>query len=95
VPYILLNYILGISRLRFRDHLIGLVGMTPTAAMYVYVGKVAGDIAVLTSGAAAPKGPAYYALLTGGLIATIAATALVTRAAKRALQRSVGAVRTP
>jgi uncharacterized membrane protein YdjX (TVP38/TMEM64 family) len=95
VPYVLLNYVLGISHLRFRDYLIGLIGMTPTAAMYVYVGKVAGDIAVLATGAATPRGPAYYTLLTVGLIATIAATVLVTRAAKRALQQSVGPIRTP
>jgi uncharacterized membrane protein YdjX (TVP38/TMEM64 family) len=89
VPYTLLNYVLGISRLRFRDHLVGLLGMTPVAAMYVYAGKVAGDFAVLASGAAAPRGAAYYVLLTAGLAATVVATVLVTRAAKRALQQSV------
>jgi uncharacterized membrane protein YdjX (TVP38/TMEM64 family) len=90
IPYTLLNYVLGISRLRFRDHLIGLLGMTPVAAMYVYAGKVAGDFALLASGAAAPRGTTYYILVTTGLIATVAATVLVTRAAKRALLRSVG-----
>jgi uncharacterized membrane protein YdjX (TVP38/TMEM64 family) len=95
VPYVLLNYVLGISRLPFRDHAIGLLGMTPTAAMYVYAGKVAGDLAVLASGAAAPKGAAYYVLLTSGLIATVVATVLVTRAARRALQQSVDAVKAP
>jgi uncharacterized membrane protein YdjX (TVP38/TMEM64 family) len=95
VPYVLLNYVLGISRLPFRDHSIGLIGMIPTASMYVYAGKVAGDLAVLASGAAAPKGTAYYVMLTGGLAATIVATVLVTRAAKRALQQSVDTVKTP
>jgi enamine deaminase RidA (YjgF/YER057c/UK114 family) len=45
VPYILLNYVLGVSRLRFRDYVGGLAGMLPTIAMYVYAGKVAGDLA--------------------------------------------------
>ena len=89
VPYVLFNYVLGISRLPFRAHLIGLVGMIPTAAMYVYAGKVAGDIAVLASGDAAPKGTSYYLLLTFGLIATVVATVMVTRTAKKALQQSV------
>jgi uncharacterized membrane protein YdjX (TVP38/TMEM64 family) len=89
VPYVLLNYVLGVSRLRFRDHLVGLLGMLPVAAMYVYAGKVAGDLAVLASGAAAPRGTIYYVMLTAGLVATVAATILVTRAAKRALQLSV------
>ena len=95
VPYVLLNYVLGITRLRFRDHLIGLWGMLPTAAMYVYAGKVAGDLAVLATGAAAPRGPAYYALLTFGLVATVIATVLVTRAAKRAVQASAASHQSP
>ena len=95
VPYVLLNYVLGISRLPFRDHAIGLVGMIPTASMYVYAGKVAGDLAALASGAASPRGTAYYVLLTSGLVATILATVLVTRAAKRALRQSVDALKTP
>jgi uncharacterized membrane protein YdjX (TVP38/TMEM64 family) len=93
VPYVLLNYVLGISRLPFRDHLIGLAGMTPTAAMYVYTGKVAGDVALLASGAAPARGASYYALLATGLVATVIATIMVTRAAKRALQQSVGTLK--
>jgi uncharacterized membrane protein YdjX (TVP38/TMEM64 family) len=89
VPYVLFNYVLGISRLPFRAHLIGLAGMIPTAAMYVYAGKVAGDLAVLASGDATPKGTSYYVLLGFGLIATVVATVMVTRAAKKALQQSV------
>jgi len=86
VPFVLLNYVLGVSRISLRDHFVGLVGMIPTAAMYVYAGKVAGDLAVLASGAPVQRGPAYYVLLTFGLIATVLATVLVTRAAKRALE---------
>jgi uncharacterized membrane protein YdjX (TVP38/TMEM64 family) len=95
VPYVLLNYVLGISRLPFRAHLIGLMGMIPTAALYVYAGKVTGDLVSLASGATAPKGPAYYVLLSVGLVATVLATVLVTRAAKRALQQSFVTVKTP
>jgi uncharacterized membrane protein YdjX (TVP38/TMEM64 family) len=89
VPYVLLNYILGITRVRLRDHLLGLVGMTPPAAMYVYTGKLAGDIAALVAGVAPPRGSAYYALLSAGLGATVLATALVTRAARRSLVQAI------
>ena len=85
VPFVLLNYVLGVSRITLRDHFIGMCGMVPTAAMYVYAGKVAGDLTALATGARAPEGAAYYLLLTLGLVATVAATVLVTRAAKRAL----------
>lgn len=88
VPFVLLNYVLGVSRIRLRDHFIGLCGMVPTAAMYVYAGKVAGDLTALATGAGTPRGTPYYVLLTLGLIATIAATVLVTRAAKRALHHA-------
>ena len=89
VPFILLNYVLGISRVRFRDYLGGLAGMIPVVVMYVYAGKVAGDFASLASGVAAPRGAAYYALIALGLAATIVATVLLTRAAQRAVQQRV------
>jgi uncharacterized membrane protein YdjX (TVP38/TMEM64 family) len=88
VPFVLLNYVLGVSRISLRDHFVGLCGMIPTAAMYVYAGKVAGDLAALAAGAGTPKGMAYYVLLTFGLAATVAATWLVTRAARRALENA-------
>jgi uncharacterized membrane protein YdjX (TVP38/TMEM64 family) len=88
VPFVLLNYVLGVSRIRLRDHFVGLCGMVPTAAMYVYAGKVAGDLTALATGAARPRGTGYYLLLSLGLIATIAATLLVTRAARRALREA-------
>lgn len=90
IPYVLLNYVLGVSRLRLRDHLIGIVGMTPPAAMYVYAGKLAGDLAALAAGATPPRGTAYYAMLASGFVATVVATVLVTRAARRALRSSIG-----
>ena len=84
VPFVLLNYVLGISRITLRDYMIGLTGMLPAVAAYVYAGKVAGDLASLASGAATPRGTTYYVLLTVGLAATVVATILITRAAARA-----------
>ena len=86
VPYVLLNYILGISRVRFRDYMLGLAGMLPIVAVYVYAGKVAGDLATLAAGASAPRGATYYWLLALGLASTALATVLVTRAAARAVE---------
>jgi uncharacterized membrane protein YdjX (TVP38/TMEM64 family) len=86
VPFSLLNYVLGISRVRFRDYMLGLCGMVPAASMYVYAGKVAGDLASVASGAAPPRGPLYYAVLIVGLAATIVATVLLARASARAVE---------
>ncbi len=53
VPYVLLNYALGLSRVRFRDFLVACVGMVPAIVMYAYYGKVVGDQACGRRGAAA------------------------------------------
>jgi uncharacterized membrane protein YdjX (TVP38/TMEM64 family) len=85
VPYNLLNYALALSGARYRDFLIASVGMLPAIVLYVYYGKVAGDVAALAAGLAPPRGVEYYVLLAVGLVATVIATTLVTRAARRAM----------
>ena len=91
VSYVLLNYVLGISRVRFRDYFAGSIGMLPTATAYVYVGKVIGDIASVAGGAALARGPLWYGAVIGGLVVTIVASVLVARAASR----QVSGVRVP
>lgn len=90
VPYTLLNYALGLSRVRFRDYIAGTIGMVPAVTMYVYSGKVAGDLATLASGAAAPRDRTYYVMVSLGLAATIGVTIYITRLARRAIQESIG-----
>jgi uncharacterized membrane protein YdjX (TVP38/TMEM64 family) len=85
-PFNLLNYGLGLTRVRFVDYVIASVGMLPGTLLYVYSGKIAGDVAALTAGAAPAKGPAYWAVLGAGLAATVVVTTLVTRTARRALR---------
>ncbi|MFN2428255.1 MAG: FAD-containing oxidoreductase [Candidatus Binatia bacterium] len=84
-PFTLLNYALGLTRVRYADFLVASVGMLPGTLLYVYYGKLAGDVAALAGGAAVQKDAGYYAVLALGLLATIAVTAVVTRTARRAL----------
>ncbi len=86
VPYVLVNYAFGLSRVRFRDFLIACVGMIPAIVMYTYYGKVVGDVAKIAAGVAPPRGPEYYILLGVGLAATVAATMAIARAARRAIE---------
>jgi uncharacterized membrane protein YdjX (TVP38/TMEM64 family) len=86
VPYVLLNYALGFSRVRVRDFLVACFGMIPTIVMYTYYGRVVGDVAKIAAGVAPPRGPEYYVLLVVGLIATVIATMAITRAARRAIE---------
>jgi uncharacterized membrane protein YdjX (TVP38/TMEM64 family) len=86
VPYVLLNYALGLSRVRVRDFLVACFGMIPTIVMYAYYGRVVGDVAKIAAGVAPPRGREYYVLLVVGLIATFIATMAITRAARRAIE---------
>ena len=85
VPFVQLNYALVLSGVRYRDYVLATVGMWPTILVYVYYGKVVGDVAKLAAGVAPDRGPEYYVLLVVGLIATVVATTMVTRAAKKAM----------
>ncbi len=90
-PFTLLNYALGLTRVRFVDFVVASIGMLPGTLLFVYYGKLAGDVAALAGGAAdAPKGTGYYAVLALGLAATIAVTAVVTRIARKALAEATG-----
>jgi uncharacterized membrane protein YdjX (TVP38/TMEM64 family) len=84
-PFALLNYVLGVTQIAFRDFLVAMFGILPGTTLYVYAGKAAGDVALAASGAAPARGAAYYAVLASGFVATAAVTVLVTRAARRAL----------
>lgn len=87
-PFNLLNYALGLTRVRFSDYILASVGMIPGTLLYVYYGKLAGDVAALAAGVQRERGAGYYAVLALGLFATIVVTALVTRAARRALREA-------
>jgi len=84
-PFNFLNYGLGLTRVSLRDYAIASLGMLPATFLYVYSGRVIGDVALLAGGASPERGAGHYAILTLGLAATVAATAVVTRTARRAL----------
>ncbi len=89
VPFNLLNYGLGLTKVRFVDYVVASVGMLPGTLLYVYYGKLAGDVAALATGIETMKhGAAYWAVLGLGLAATILVTTLITHTARRALQEA-------
>lgn len=89
-PFNLLNYGLGLTRVSFSDYLMASVGMLPGTFLYVYYGKLAGDVAALAGGAATHKDAGYYTVLVIGLVATVVVTTFVTRIARRALKEATG-----
>ena len=87
IPFVLLNYALGLARVRFKDFVVALVGMLPAIVVYTYYGKVIGDVAKVAAGVAPPRGPSYYVLLGAGLIATVAVSTLIARKARETFER--------
>ena len=86
-PFSLLNYGLGLTRVRFVDYAIACFGMLPGTFLYVYYGKLLGDVAAVAGGAEVEKGAGYWVVLGLGVAATLAVTALIT--ARQALQRDL------
>ena len=84
-PFSLMNYALGLTRVRFPDYLLASFGMIPATVLYVYSGRLIGDVATLAGGATPQYGTGQYVVLAVGLVATLAVAIIVTRIARRAL----------
>lgn len=91
-PFNLLNYAFGVTQVSLRDYVLGSIGMVPGTMMYVYIGSLAGDLAMIGT----PKQPtspetqiAQWVIRVVGFIATVAVTVYVTRIAKKSLDQSV------
>jgi uncharacterized membrane protein YdjX (TVP38/TMEM64 family) len=88
-PYVLLNYAYGITQVSPRQYVLGSwLGMFPATLTYVYAGATAADVAQALAGHTS-LGAGRWVLLGIGLIATVAATVLVTRIARRHLQQEL------
>jgi uncharacterized membrane protein YdjX (TVP38/TMEM64 family) len=90
-PFNLLNYAFGVTQVSIKDYVLGSLGMIPGTVMYVYLGSLAGDIAML--GTSVPINPqvekVQWIIRIVGLIATVAVSLYVTKIAKQALDEEV------
>lgn len=85
VPFNVLNYALGLTRIRPRDYILGsFVGMLPGTALYVYLGSLASTVAALGE-ARGETSPAQWVLYGVGLVATVVVVIVAGRAARRAM----------
>jgi uncharacterized membrane protein YdjX (TVP38/TMEM64 family) len=88
-PFNLLNYAFGLTSVSLRDYFwASWVGMLPGTVMYVYIGSLAGDLALIGAEERS-RSAAEWALYLVGLAATIAVTFYVTRLARAALAKKV------
>ncbi len=86
LPFNLLNYGLGATRVRLRDYIMASIGMLPGTLLYVYSGRIAGELVTTAAEGGAERGPGYYGVLALGFAATVLVTVLITRAARQALR---------
>ena len=87
IPYNLLNYALGLTKVRFGAYLLStFAGMLPAIILYVYLGSVAGSLASLDQ-AGAPMIP--QSLFIAGLIVTAVLIVVIARLTARALRNEL------
>lgn len=84
-PFNLLNYALGLTQVRLVDYVIASIGMLPGTLLYVYTGKLIGDVAAVAGGVQTEAGTADWVVRGVGLLATAVVTLYITRIARRAL----------
>lgn len=89
-PFSILNYALGLTRVRFRDYLLASVGSIPGTFLFVSAGRLAGDLATVAAGEASPDSRSSMILLGIGLVATVAVLTIVTQLARKALAEATG-----
>ena len=88
-PFNLLNYALGVTSVSFKDYFLASFGMIPGTIMYVYLGHLAGDLALIGNKSQPDNMILHWVIQIIGLIATIAVTVYVTKIAKKALKEEI------
>ena len=88
-PFNLLNYAFGVTGVSIQDYVIGSIGMIPGTIMFVYIGSLAGSLALIGTDAQPTNPTLQWTIRIVGLIATIGVTVYVTRLAKQALAEAV------
>ena len=91
-----MGYVFGVTKVRFRDHLLASwLGMLPGTVMYVYLGCAAESLTQIAAGDTGARSPAQWALFAGGLVATIAVTVLLTKIARKAIHETAPELEAP
>jgi len=89
-PFNLSNYAFGLTRISLREYVLATwLGMLPGTVMYVYLGSLASDLAVLGTESDRAKTPGEWGMLGVSLVATILVTIYITKIAKQALANRI------
>ncbi len=90
LPYNLLNYAYGLTRIRYRTYFIATwLGMLPANALYAYLGSIAHDVEAIVSGDV-ESGRAGQIAFVAGLAALLLVSWIIHRTATRELRKQMG-----
>ena len=90
-PFNVLNYAFGITQVSLKDYVLGSIGMIPGTILYVYIGSLIGNIALIgTKNGLDPEAQRLqWIAKIIGFIVTIGVTIYITRIAQKALDKSI------
>jgi uncharacterized membrane protein YdjX (TVP38/TMEM64 family) len=99
-PFNLLNYVFGITQVSFKDYVLGSLGMIPGIFMYVQIGSLSGDLAMIETQSlrdiTSDHRLAYQWIVNSlGLVATIAISVYIAHLAKTALAKTLQPLEQP
>lgn len=89
LPFNLLNYAFAITGVSLKDYVVGSVGMIPGTIMYVYLGSLASNLALIGTEAQPSNPTVEWIIRILGLVTIVAVTIYVTRLARQALNEEV------
>ena len=91
-PFNFLNYAFGVTHVSLKNYVLGSFGIIPGTVLYVYIGSLAGNLAMMDMENQPPITEtqiARWVIRVVGFIATVAVTVYVTKVANQALNESV------
>jgi uncharacterized membrane protein YdjX (TVP38/TMEM64 family) len=91
-PFNLLNYALGLTQVSLKDYVLGTVGILPGTLLYVYLGALVGNLAMIGTGEGTSDPQTMnlqWAFRLIGLFATVAISVYITLLARKALKEAI------
>ncbi len=91
-PFNILNYAFGITQVSLKEYVLGSIGMIPGTVLYVYLGSLIGNIALIgTKNSLVTPETARLQWIAKiiGFIVTIGVTIYITRIAQKALNQTI------
>lgn len=89
-PFNLLNYAFGVTNVSLKDYILGSLGIIPGTIMYVYIGSITTNIAMISTNNQPEELRIFNFLIQSlGLIATLFISIYITKIAQKSLNQNL------